>query len=544
MWARIDKQGGRIVKTTGDGLLLEFPSVVAAVECSIAVQKGMVERNIDAGDQAIRFRIGVHLGDVIVEADDIFGDGINIAARLQEICDPNGVTISSNAHDSVEGRVDAGFADGGEQKLKNIVRPVRVWRWSPGPDATSEAAKLPLPLPDKPSIAVLPFDNMSGDPEQEYFSDGITEDIITALSRVGWFFVIARNSSFTFKGRPVEIKQVARELGVRYVLEGSVRKSGDRLRVTAQLLDASSGNHIWADRYDGQLIDVFDFQDQVTASVVAAIEPKLRQSEIERALNKRSDNLDAYDFLLRALQHLSIVSKERYEKARALIDAALEIDPDYGQALSYAAWCRAFSVFFNWSEVEENDRKDGLAMARRAIEVDPEDATTLRMVANVIAILSRDHETARGHIDKSLKYDPNSPFGWACRGWINVWDENPEDAKQDFEKALRLSPLDPWAFHFANGMTFALVGLGEYEAALPWARQAARDMPGWIATQRGLALTHGHLGNTEEAAEAAKRILEIDPDFTISRFEKSSPFIGGPVQQRLFDGLRKAGVPE
>ena len=323
----VSEHRGDIVKSMGDGWLVEFASVVDAVNCAIQVQEQLDNHEI------IKLRMGIHIGDIVHEDEDIYGDGVNIAARLQEISEPGGIALSDTARKFLDSKLANGFRDAGEKQLKNIAEAVRVFVSGDGKTEASNHASnfdAPLALPDKPSIAVLPFENMLGDPEQEYFSDGITEDIITALSRVGWFFVIARNSSFTYKGRAVEIRQVSKELGVRYVLEGSVRKSANRLRVTAQLIDAETGNHIWADRFDGYLDDVFDFQDNVKASVVGAIEPKLRGSEIDKAIKKRSDNLSAYDFLLRAYHSWSIYSKERNLQAQRYIDEALKIDPHYG----------------------------------------------------------------------------------------------------------------------------------------------------------------------------------------------------------------------
>ena len=338
----IEKRGGRIVQTTGDGLLLEFPSVVAAVECCVAVQKGMAERNADAGDEAIRFRIGVHLGDVIVEGDDIFGDGVNIAARLQEIGEAGGVVISSNAHDSVEGRVEAEFHDGGDQELKNISRPVRVWRWSIDTRPKPTVADAPLQLPDKPSIAVPPFANMSGDAEQEYFSDGMTEDIITNLSRMHWLFVIARNSTFTFKGQAVDIRRVAAELGVRYVLEGSVRKAGNRVRITAQSIDAGTSNHIWAERYDRELTDIFAVQDEIAEQVAGAIEPAILAAEGLRASSRSRSDLDAWDFVIHGLSLFWQMTQEDSENAIEHLRMATEEYPKYGPAHSMLAFYDAF----------------------------------------------------------------------------------------------------------------------------------------------------------------------------------------------------------
>jgi adenylate cyclase len=338
----IAMHGGRIVKTTGDGLLLEFPSVVNAVRCAVEVQTAMASKRVDVpDDRRIAFRIGINLGDIIVEGDDIFGDGVNVAARLQEIATAGGICISSRVYEDVRDRLDTAFDDGGVQTLKNIARPVQVWRWQPGKTAWPEPTppSTPLPLPDKPSIAVLPFQNMSGDPEQDYFVDGLVEDIITALSRISWFFVIARNSSFTYKGRAVDVRQVGRELGVRYVVEGSVRKAGNKLRISGQLVDTASGNHIWADRFDGTLEDVFDLQDKITSNVAGAIEPRVQQAEIRRAQAKLTDSLSAYDLLLRALACVQEAKGESINEALRLTEQAIVADRQFSSAYGVKAIC-------------------------------------------------------------------------------------------------------------------------------------------------------------------------------------------------------------
>ena len=333
----IASHGGRIVKTTGDGLLLEFPSVVNAVRCAVEVQTAMADRTAGiAEDRRIAFRIGINLGDIIVEGDDIFGDGVNVAARLQEIAPPGGICISSRVHDDVRDRLDTAFDDGGAQTLKNIARPVQVWRWQPGTTVAPKPAPAPtaLPLPDKPSIAVLPFQNMSGDPEQEYFADGIVEDIITALSRFKSLFVIARNSSFTYKGRAVDMRQVGRELGVRYVLEGSVRKAGGRVRITGQLIEASTNAHLWAEKIDGELSDVFELQDQITASVVSSIAPTIEQAEIKRVRQQAVNILDSYDTFLRGM---ALFYQRQPAAARNFFKRAAEQNPEYAAAYAMAA---------------------------------------------------------------------------------------------------------------------------------------------------------------------------------------------------------------
>ena len=367
----IASHGGRIVKTTGDGLLLEFPSVVNAVRCAVEVQTAMADRTAGiAEDRRIAFRIGINLGDIIVEGDDIFGDGVNVAARLQEIAPPGGICISSRVHEDVRDRLDTAFDDGGTQTLKNIARPVQVWRWQPGAAVAPKPAAAPtaLPLPDKPSIAVLPFQNMSGDPEQEYFADGMVEEIIAALSRVHWLFVIARNSTFTYKGRAVDIKQVGRDLGVRYVLEGSVRKAGERIRINGQLIDAANGTHLWADRFDGALEDVFDLQDRVTASVVGAIAPKLEFAEIERAKRKPTGSLTAYDFYLRGLANMhQDNTREATDKALQMLGHAMEMDHAISRPhLGLAARCYARRKANGWMVDHAIERAEGERLARRA----------------------------------------------------------------------------------------------------------------------------------------------------------------------------------
>ena len=340
----IASHGGRIVKTTGDGLLLEFPSVVNAVRCAVEVQTAMADRTARiAEDRRVAFRIGINIGDIIVEGDDIFGDGVNVAARLQEIAAPGGICISSRVHEDVRDRLDTAFDDGGAQTLKNIARPVQVWRWQPGMAVVPKPAPPPtaLPLPDKPSIAVLPFQNMSGDPEQEYFVDGLVEDIITGLSRFKSLFVIARNSSFTYKGKAVDIKQVSRELGVRYVLEGSIRKAANRVRITGQLVESDTGNHLWADRFDGALEDVFTLQDVVTEKVIAQLAPSVEQAEIERARRKPTQNLGAYDCYLRGLALFQTLSRENFDEAIGLFRRALALDSEHSSALGRLLACLA-----------------------------------------------------------------------------------------------------------------------------------------------------------------------------------------------------------
>jgi TolB-like protein/class 3 adenylate cyclase len=386
---KIAEHRGRIVKTTGDGMLIEFASVIDAVRCAVEVQREMAERNASVpAERRIEFRVGIHQGDIIIDEGDIFGDGVNVAARLEGLAPPGGICVSRRVQEDAAGRLDLAFEDLGDQQLKNIARPVQVYRIAPGPRASGPHAggtpvlpdpRAALPLPDKPSIAVLPFQNMSGDPEQEYFADGMVEEITTAISRLPWLFVIARNSAFTYKGKSVDVKQVGRELGVRYILEGSVRKAGNRVRITGQLIDAATGNHIWADRFDGSLEDVFELQDQVASSVVGAIEPRLRQSEFARANRKPPDNLDAYDLCLRALALRDKLTDESIREALPLLKRALAIDPGYTPVKALIGWFRVHENAHGRNPISEADRAEAVTLARQALEAGKDDPDTLYM---------------------------------------------------------------------------------------------------------------------------------------------------------------------
>jgi adenylate cyclase len=457
--ALVAKHGGRLVKTTGDGLLLEFTSVVDAVECAVAMQEVMAERNQGVPeDRRMLLRIGINLGDILIEGDDILGDGVNVAARLEGIADPGGICISSSAYEQVRGKVAVEFADLGEQRLKNIERPVRIYATKSSGHiekavvlSQPEALK-PFPLPEKPSIAVLPFQNMSGDPEQEYFSDGIVEDIITALSRFKSVFVIARNSSFTYKGKAVDIRQVGRELGVRYVLEGSVRKAGARLRITAQLIEAETGTHLWADRFDGALEDVFDLQDRITAAIVGTIEPNLRRAEIERAGRKRPESLDAYDLYLRALPHLASAMPEDAAIGMGLLEQALKIDPNYAAAHAHLAW--ALEMRFYRGGFDEADAAASVRHARAAVAHGGDDATALAVAALPLLQLGHDFEAASGAIARAIALNGSSATALYFGAHIHAYSGDAALAEDYALRALRLSPYDELAFegHCAPGL--------------------------------------------------------------------------------------------
>jgi adenylate cyclase len=408
----ITEHGGRIVKTTGDGVLIEFGSVVGAVECALALQRLATERNAGiASDRRMDWRIGVHLGDVLIEGNDILGDGVNIAARLEGIAEPGGICISEDAFRQVRGKIEAEFVDSGEQSLKNIARPVRAYSVRPA-SAPEEpiARQAALPLPDKPSIAVLPFANMSGDPEQDYFADGMVEEIITALSRIRWLFVIARNSSFTYKGQAVDVKQVGRELGVRYVLEGSVRKAAGRVRITAQLIDAQSDAHLWADRFDGSLEDVFDLQDQVASSVAGVIEPTLQAAETARSAGRPTSDLTAYDLYLRAYA-MFLSSSKQIPEALGLMEEAIARDPHYGPALAWAAICCHRLLLDGRSGDRGADRIKGTDFARRALEVAGDDPAVLANAAFALAYFGEDIDAMMTLVDRALTLNPSFARG-------------------------------------------------------------------------------------------------------------------------------------
>jgi adenylate cyclase len=425
--ALVAKQGGRIVKTTGDGVLLEFPSVVDAVECAVAVQAVMAERNNGVPeDRRMRFRIGINLGDVLIEGDDILGDGVNVAARLEGIAEPGGICISSSAYDQVRGKVAAEFTDLGEQTLKNIDRLVRIYAAKSSgnlgmvaPDLLPHPeAQQSLPLPDKPSIAVLPFENMSGDPEQEYVADGMVEEIITALSRFKSLFVIARNSSFTFKGKAVDVKEVGRKLGVRYVLEGSVRKASGKVRITGQLIDAVTGAHMWADRFERDLTDVFALQDEVTVAVVSAVEPKLRQTEIAMAARRRPENLTAYDLYLRAMQQYYLTTREGLAETIRLAHRALEVDPRFGLAAALAGVCHCRNVLYGYAVDPQFDKKEAVRLLRWALSVDDSDPEALAWAVVTSAYMVGDCESEIELADRAVALNPNSYSAWLSRGWV------------------------------------------------------------------------------------------------------------------------------
>ncbi|MFB9269227.1 adenylate/guanylate cyclase domain-containing protein [Bradyrhizobium erythrophlei] len=533
----LSRHDGRLIKTTGDGALAEFASPSAAVRCAVEIQE-----SIASGRSSLKLRIGVNLGEVIVGADgDLFGDGINIAVRLEGVADPGGILMSEKVYSEVEGKLEVGFEDRGDQQLKNISKPVRAFAVRAGAHGTLiDRLSAAPPLPDRPSIAVLPFENMSGDPEQEYFADGMVEEITTALSRFKWLFVIARNSSFTYRGKAVNVKQVGRELGVRYVLEGSVRKASGKVRIAGQLIDAITGAHIWADQFERDLTDVFALQDEVTVAVVSAIQPKIIQTEIALAA-RRPENLTAYDYYLRALPQSYLATREGLAEAIRLAHRALELHPRFGGAATLAGLCHMRNVLFNYADDPQFDRREAVRLSRLALSLDDSDPDTLAAAAVISAFMVGDIESAPEMADRAVALNPNSFGAWSARGWVCRAAGLPQEAVQSFERAIRMNPIDPLLHPSFVGMGIALIELRRFDEAIVAGKKAQRQKSSYWPAYCGLASAFAHIGREAEAREAVARLLEFDPAFTISAFIARG---GQSNAKLLIEGLRKAGLPE
>jgi adenylate cyclase len=538
---KIEEHRGRIVKTTGDGLLVEFASVVDAMRCAVDVQRGMIVRNAEiANDKRIEFRMGVNVGDIIIDGGDIFGDGVNVAARLEGLAEPGGICVSARVQEDIRDKLDIAFADEGEQQLKNIAWPVRVYRVQLG--AVTAPARPPLALPDKPSIAVLPFDNMSSEPDQDYLADGIVEAITGALSRIRSFFVIARNSAFTYKGRATNVRDIGRELGVAYVLEGSVQKAGNRVRIIVQLIETEGGAHVWTGRHDGTIDDIFDLQDHITEQVAGALQPSIRIAEIERSRRKRPQDLGAYDYAMRAMPHVWVLEKEESAKALELLDQAIAIDPEYPLALSLAGWCHAQRSVYNWADDIAQSQMQALKLAERAAELSGDDPLILAVLGTVHTLL-RNHGTARVLIERAVAIDPNSAWAWSRLGWLDNYSDRPQLAIEKFERALRLSPLDPMNFNNYVGMGSAHEIAQDYDKAATLFRRALEERPHAMWIYRNLAAVLCGAGRTEEAKAAYAQMLRSYPDLTVSKFRQAMVFSPAALD-RMVDNLRKLGLPD
>jgi len=544
---------GRIANTAGDSVLAEFGSAVDAVQCAVEAQTALAKANSSlATDRRISFRIGVHIGDVMVRAGDLFGDAVNIAARLQTLAKPGGVCISGATYDQVRRVLSITFTDLGALQIKNVQEPIRAYQLGDpseareAPDARAVEPESPPPLPDKPSIAVLPFQNLSGDPEQEYFADGMAEDITTALSRFKSLFVIARNSSFSYKGKAIDVKRVGRELGVRYLLEGSVRNAGNRLRIAAQLIDAVSGAHIWADRFDGVLEDVFEFQDEVTEKVVGAIAPRVERAEIKRAWRRPPSNTDAYDCYLRGLKCLSPMTVDGLEQALGLFTKASALDPDYASAYGMAIHCHAHR--FDLLQAEADDiahrRSEVSRLWQIVARVGQDDGVALGEAAWAVAYLLHDLPSARQLIDRALELNPNLAGAWAISGWINIWQGHPDLAIEHLGRAERLDPGSLRLTSFV-AMAHARFFVGEYERALGLAERMLRNSPDAHVCLRIGAASAAFAGHIDTAHRLAARLQVIDPAFGVSRLgEYLGPYQSSAFVEKYAEGLRLAGLPE
>jgi TolB-like protein/class 3 adenylate cyclase/tetratricopeptide (TPR) repeat protein len=535
---------GRIVKVMGDGVLVEFASAVNAVECAIELKKRMASANVGLPEeQRIVLRIGINLGDLVVEGGDLYGGAVNIAARLQAMAEPGEIYVSRTVRDHVKNKIEATFEDLGEQTVRNIVEPVRVYRIA-GDGLTAKDIVGALPLPSKPSIAVLSFENLSGDPEQEYFADGMVEDIITALSRLRWLFVIARNSSFAYKGRAVDVKRVGQELGVRYVLEGSVRKAGNRVRITGQLIDASMGVHLWADRFEGALEDLFDLQDQVTASVVGAIAPKLEQAEIERAKRKPTSSLDAYDYYLRGMAAVHLWTREGNEEALVHFRRAIELDPGFASAYGMAARCYSQRKAAGWMVDRERDSAEAERLARRAVELGKEDALALATAGIALAYVVGDLDDGAAFIDQALALNPNLAWAWLFSSYVKSWLGEPEAAIERVTRAMRLNPQDAQFFNMQTAMAQAHFLAGRYVEALSWAEAAVRGHPNYAFANTSVAVNAALAGRPEVAEKAVARLRQLQPQLRVSDLMEIFPIRQPEHRAKWVEGLVLAGISE
>jgi len=542
----IAEHRGRIVKRTGDGVLIEFASAVDATRCAIALQHGMAQRNADVpADKRIELRMGIHVGDIMIEEGDIFGDGVNIAARLESIAQPGGICISDDTYRQIRGKFDVNFQDSGEQELKNIARPVRVYMLRP--DAPTSTVKRPgggLALPDKPSIAVLAFQNLSGDPEQEFFADGIAEEIITALSKAHWLFVIARNSSFTYKGKSVDLRQLGRELGVRYVLEGSVRKAGNRVRISAQLIDASDGHQVWADRYDRALEDIFAVQDEITHSIIGAIAPGIVAAEIQRAQRKEATELGQWERLMRAHWHVRRLTREDCREAVRLIEEVLQGDRNNALALADLAYNWHFAGIFGWIDEPPLVALEKMGdAARRAVAADDQDAIA-QTVLGLYELFSKRHDDAIKRLKRAIELDPNSSFARGNLGVVLSFGGEPDSSITALEEAIRLSPRDYLMVIWYTASAWSHLHAERFAEAVNCSKQAIECNPNFPDAYCTLAAAAAHLGRMDEARAGLEGFVRLLPGLTLGDPRLIRPFRRPADRERILTGLRKAGLSE
>ncbi len=545
----VTAHNGRIVKLIGDGTLVEFPSVVDAVACAMAIQIAAAAAS-NGSKPEIVLRIGVNLGDIIIDGDDIYGDGVNVAARLEPLAEPGGICVASIVNESVGKRVDVSFQDGGEVQVKNIDRPIRVWKWHPNGAASNTApANAPSPVKaaaiaePKASIAVLPFDNMSHDPEQEYFSDGISEDIITDLSKVAGLIVIARNSSFAYKGKAVDIRTVGRELGVRSVLEGSIRRAGNRVRINAQLINAADGAHIWAERYDRELTDIFEVQDEVTQQIVEALRINLSSSERARITEIETTNLEAHDYFLKGRELLSSPGSDRslFDECSALFQKAIDLDPGYAAAYAALGFANALAYNNNWTGDPPAVLRKAIELTGRAIELAPDDPYAHYVYAVAIG-LGGDSEGSRASTERALALNPSLAAAHNSRGAIEIFTGNPAAAIPHIEQAIRLDPASTRVYLHFLGLAHLL--LGNYETAVAHFRERVREVPKTDLTRTMLASALGHLGEIDAARQVWDELMAINPSYNFEEHIGRLPFKNPPDPARIRAGIAKAGLPK
>ena len=532
---------GRIVKTAGDGVLIEFPSAVAAVECAVEMQELSARRNADLpAEQRLLYRIGINVGEVLVEGDDILGDDVNVAARLEGIARPGGICVSRSAYDQVKGKIEVQFADMGEQRLKNIARPLQVFRIDLDPAAAAPTPPT-LPLPDEPSIVVLPFTNLSDDPEHAYFADGVSEDLTTALSRLRWLFVIARNSAFVYKGKSVDVRTVARELGVRYALEGSVRTAGQRIRITGQLIDAEKGNHIWAEKYDRQLTDIFAVQDEITENIVAAIEPHLYAQEGYRAAGQPPGSVDVWGLVVRAIDLINRFGRKHNEEAQRLLRRAIEIDPRYARAHATLSWAIWWATLYYYVEDRSEGYRQSARHAEEALRLDQNEPWARMTVGLNLSTAGR-HQRALAEHRAALDLNPSFALARTTYGWALLRAGRIDDAIAETAKALRMSPMDSFAGLYTAIHGLALLAARRCADALPHLRASVAAGAEFAGHYNALISCCGHLGLREEAAEFIARRNMVGPPLRVGVLrENLRNFAHGEV---FAEGLIKAGVPE
>lgn len=541
--ATIEEGGGKVFKTMGDGLLAEFQSVVAAVQWAARLQRTISQRRLRApGGELFRVRCGIVLADVLVSGDDLFGSGINMAVRVQSQAPEGGIAVTTWIHQYLGSSTDLEFTDLGPTELKNISKPVRLFAWHPEKLPRPTAAALPTPPSNRPSLVVLPFDNLSNEADQAYFADAVVEEITATLSRIRDFFVIARNSAFSYKGRSLDVRQIGRELGVRYAVEGSVRRVGERVRITAQLVETDGGNHIWSSRVDGHVNDLFDLQDRIAAEVASALHPSIRRAEIERARSKHPEDLLAYDYVMRALPHLWAHRMHENPKAIALLEQALLREPNYSLAAALAAWALAQQLAYNWSTEFTSVRARGTALVEQAAMTVGEEPTALTAIAAAITLLGGDVPQAVSFAERALGLDPNHAWAWMRRGFAKVYSGDPEEGIRSFEQAERLSPLDPFGFNIRIGKGVANFAMGRHGEAERFVRLALSERPGLTWPYRDLAVFRAWQDDLPAASDALDRFLYLRPELDLALVGNSLRFMGPDLHARYLEGLRRAGL--